>query len=110
METPYTEENISKISDEIVEVLHSIYDPEIPIDIYELGLIYDVAISEEGHVKVLMTLTAPNCPVADSLPVEVEDKIGLVTGVEKAEVELTFEPMWTQDMISEEGRFELGLL
>jgi len=110
METPYSDQDIAKISNEIVDVLHTIYDPEIPIDIYELGLIYDVAISEEGEVKVLMTLTAPNCPVADSLPIEVEDKIGLIAGVKKSEVELTFEPMWTQEMISEEGRFELGLL
>lgn len=110
MEAPYTAEDIDKLSEEIVKVLHSIYDPEIPIDIYELGLIYDVAISEEGVVDILMTLTAPNCPVADSLPQEVEDKVALISGIKSAEVELTFEPMWTQDMISEEGRFELGLL
>lgn len=74
METPYTDEFIAEIGDNIIRVLKTIFDPEIPVDIYELGLIYDVQISETGEVKVLMTLTAPNCPVADTLPLEVEQK------------------------------------
>ncbi|OPC06993.1 SUF system Fe-S cluster assembly protein [Elizabethkingia ursingii] len=110
METPYTDEFIAEIGDNIIRVLKTIFDPEIPVDIYELGLIYDVQISEIGEVKVLMTLTAPNCPVADTLPLEVEQKVGIVKGVTKASVELTFEPTWTKDMMSEEARFELGML
>jgi len=110
VEVPYTEDLIAQIGEKIVTVLKSIYDPEIPVDIYELGLIYDVQINEEGDVKVLMTLTAPNCPVADSLPQEVEQKVSLVKGVKKCNVELTFEPTWTKDMMSEEARFELGMI
>ena len=98
------------IGEKIVEVLHTIYDPEIPVDIYELGLIYDVQISDEGEAKVLMTLTTPNCPVAESLPMEVEEKVGEVEGITKSKVEITFEPEWEKDMMSEEAKFELGLL
>ena len=90
--------------------LKTIYDPEIPVDIYELGLIYDVQISDEGEAKVLMTLTTPNCPVAESLPMEVEEKVGEVEGITKSKVEITFEPEWEKDMMSEEAKFELGLL
>ena len=110
METPYTDDFIADIGDNIIRVLKTVYDPEIPVDIYELGLIYDVQISEQGEVKVLMTLTAPNCPVADTLPQEVQDKVAIVKGVKEAKVELTFEPTWTKDMMSEEARFELGML
>lgn len=91
-------------------MLKTIYDPEIPVDIYELGLIYDVQISDEGEAKVLMTLTTPNCPVAESLPMEVEEKVGEIEGITKSKVELTFEPEWEKDMMSEEAKFELGLL
>ena len=90
--------------------LKTIYDPEIPVDIYELGLIYDVQISDEGEAKVLMTLTTPNCPVAESLPMEVEEKVGEIEGITKSKVEITFEPEWEKDMMSEEAKFELGLL
>ncbi|MBF1097688.1 MAG: DUF59 domain-containing protein, partial [Riemerella sp.] len=77
---------------------------------YELGLIYDVQISDEGEAKVLMTLTTPNCPVAESLPMEVEEKVGEIEGITKSRVEITFEPEWEKDMMSEEAKFELGLL
>ena len=80
------------------------------MDIYELGLIYDVQISDEGEAKVLMTLTTPNCPVAESLPMEVEEKVGEIEGITKSKVEITFEPEWEKDMMSEEAKFELGLL
>lgn len=106
----YTDDQIADIGDSIIGALKTIFDPEIPVDIYELGLIYDVQISEEGDVKVLMTLTSPNCPVAESLPLEVEEKVKDVEGVINAKVELTFEPTWTKDMMSEEARFELGML
>jgi FeS assembly SUF system protein len=105
-----TDDQIAEIGDSIIRVLKTIYDPEIPVDIYELGLIYDVQISEEGNVKVIMTLTTPNCPVAESLPQEVKDKVALVKNVNEVDLELTFEPSWNKDMMSEEARFELGFL
>ncbi|SZD72647.1 FeS assembly SUF system protein [Candidatus Ornithobacterium hominis] len=103
-------EEIQALGEELVKVFKSIYDPEIPVDIYELGLIYDAHVSTEGEVKILMTLTTPNCPVAESLPLEVEEKAGEVEGITKASVQLTFDPPWSQDLMSEEAKFELGLL
>ena len=105
-----TDEQITSLGEEVIKVLKTIYDPEIPGDIYELGLIYDVQISDEGEAKVLMTLTTPNCPVAESLPMEVEEKVGEIEGITKSKVEITFEPEWEKDMMSEEAKFELGLL
>lgn len=98
------------LGEKIVEKLKSIYDPEIPVDIYELGLIYDVFVNEKNDVKILMTLTSPNCPVAETLPVEVEEKVKTIEEVRNAEVEITFDPTWTQDMMSEEAKLELGFL
>ncbi|MDB2701670.1 DUF59 domain-containing protein [Flavobacteriaceae bacterium] len=98
------------LGEKIVMVLKTIYDPEIPVDIYELGLIYDVFVNEDHDVKVLMTLTTPNCPVAETLPVEVEEKVKSINEVKDAEVEITFDPPWTQDLMSEEAKLELGLL
>ena len=98
------------LGEKIVTVLKTIYDPEIPVDIYELGLIYDVFVNEDHDVKVLMTLTTPNCPVAETLPVEVEEKVKSINEVKEAEVEITFDPPWTQDLMSEEAQLELGLL
>lgn len=95
---------------EIVRVIKTIYDPEIPVNIYELGLIYEVDVDEYDNVDIKMTLTAPNCPVADSLPKEVEDKVAAIDGVEKANVELVFDPPWDKDMMSEEALLELGFL
>ena len=105
-----TDEQITSLGEEVIKVLKTIYDPEIPVDIYELGLIYDVQISDEGEAKVWMTLTTPNCPVAESLPMEVEEKVGEVEGITKSKVEITFEPEWEKDMMSDEAKFELGLL
>jgi len=101
---------MQEIGDKIVEVLKTIYDPEIPVDIYELGLIYDVFVNDNDEVKILMTLTSPNCPVAETLPVEVEEKVKTLEEVKNAEVEITFDPPWTQDMMSEEAKLELGFL
>ena len=98
------------LGEKIVKVLKSIYDPEIPVDIYGLGLIYDVFENEDNNVKILMTLTTPNCPVAETLPVEVEDKVKSLKMVNDAEVEITFDPPWTQDLMSEEAKLELGML
>ena len=99
-----------ELGDKIVDVLKTIYDPEIPVDIYELGLIYDVFVNEDQDVKVLMTLTTPNCPVADSLPQKVKEKVQLIDEVNEAEVELTFDPPWTRDLMSEEAKLNLGFL
>src|SRR5690606_1710972 len=105
----YTDDQIAEICENIIVNLKTVYDPEIPVDIYELGLIYDVQISEIGEVKVIMTLTTPNCPVAESLPAEVREKVSEIEGVKEVDLELTFEPAWNKDMMSEEARFELGM-
>ena len=98
------------LGEQIVKVLKSIFDPEIPVDIYELGLIYDVFVNEDYDVKILMTLTTPNCPVAETLPMEVEEKVRALDNVKSAEVEMTFDPPWSQDLMSEEAKLELGML
>jgi FeS assembly SUF system protein len=100
----------SALGEKIVKVLKTIYDPEIPVDIYELGLIYDVMVNEDFDVKILMTLTSPNCPVAETLPVEVEEKIKSIDEIKDAEVEITFDPPWSQELMSEEAKLELGML
>ncbi|HDZ14526.1 hypothetical protein LCGC14_0819570 [marine sediment metagenome] len=99
-----------ELGEKIVTVLKTIYDPEIPVDIYELGLIYDVFVNEDNEVKILMTLTSPNCPVAESLPAEVEERVKSLDLVKDAEVEITFDPPWSQDLMSEEAKLELGML
>ncbi len=103
-------QNSEVLGEKIVTVLKTIYDPEIPVDIYELGLIYDVMVSENNEIKILMTLTTPNCPVAESLPMEVEEKVKSMNEVTDCEVEITFDPPWTQDLMSEEAKLELGML
>ncbi len=105
-----TEQEVQEIGDKIVGVLKTIYDPEIPVDIYELGLIYDVFVNDENNAKILMTLTSPNCPVAESLPLEIEDKVKSLKEINNAEVEITFDPTWTQEMMSDEAKLELGML
>lgn len=92
----------------VVDMLHTIYDPEIPVDIYELGLIYEVNVDDEGMTEIRMTLTSPACPVAGSLPGEVEDKARMVAGVTDARVELVWDPPWNPDMMSEDAKLELG--
>ncbi|MGE8556265.1 MAG: SUF system Fe-S cluster assembly protein [Chryseobacterium jejuense] len=106
----FTDDQIADIGEEIISVLKTVYDPEIPVDIYELGLIYDVQISDDADVKIIMTLTTPNCPVAETLPQEVKDKVAEVEQVNSVDLELTFEPSWNKDMMSEEAKFELGML
>ena len=98
------------LGEKIVKVLKTIFDPEIPVDIYELGLIYDVFVNEDFDAKVLMTLTSPNCPVAESLPAEVEEKVKSIKGINQVEVEMTFDPPWTKDLMNEEAKLELGFL
>jgi len=98
------------LGDAIIETLKTIYDPEIPVNIYELGLIYEVSLDDDFRARVLMTLTTPNCPVAESLPEEVKEKVGNIDGIKEAIIELTFEPPWTMDMMTEEAKLELGML
>ena len=100
----------SDLQADVVTALKSIYDPEIPVDIYELGLIYDVAISEDGDAIVTMTLTTPHCPVAESLPQEVELRVLGVPGIRDAEVKLVWDPPWDPSKMSDEARLELGML
>tara|TARA_B100000530_G_scaffold329160_1_gene270803 strand:- start:521 stop:844 length:324 start_codon:yes stop_codon:yes gene_type:complete len=102
--------NVNDLGEKIVKMIKTIFDPEIPVDIYELGLIYDVLVNEDFDVKILMTLTTPNCPVAETLPVEVEEKVMSINEVRSAKVELTFEPPWTKDLMSEEAKLELGMM
>ena len=109
-ETPPAGGDSDELKDRIVETLKSIYDPEIPVDIYELGLIYDIEASEDGDVVVTMTLTTPHCPVAESMPGEVEMRVLSVPGVRDAEVKLVWDPPWDPSKMSDEARLELGML
>ncbi|MFN5317653.1 MAG: SUF system Fe-S cluster assembly protein [Bacteroidia bacterium] len=104
------EKSIETLERDVIDMIRTCYDPEIPVNIYELGLIYGVTINEERDVHVLMTLTSPSCPVAETLPPDVEQKIAGVEGVKSAKVEITFEPPWEQSMMSEEAKLELGFL
>ncbi len=98
------------IRERIIEALHTVYDPEIPIDIYELGLIYDVAVAEDGKVGIQMTLTSPMCPAAEQLPAEVETKARGVDGVSSVELDLVWDPPWGPDRMSEAAKLELGMV
>ena len=101
---------LKTIGENVIKVICEIYDPEIPVNIYALGLIYDVQISDNYDVKIIMTLTSPNCPVAESLPAEVEQKIRALSKINNVSVEIVFEPAWNMDMMSEEAKLELGML
>lgn len=98
------------IEEDIVKVLKTVYDPEIPVDVYELGLIYKIDVSPEGHVEIDMTMTAPNCPAADFIVEDVHMKVASVKGVKDVNVNIVFEPEWTKEMMSEEAMLELGML
>ncbi len=99
-----------ELADKVIETLKLIYDPEIPVDIWELGLIYEVNINKDNEVLVRMTLTSPSCPVAETLPPEVEQKIRELDTVKSSKVEITFEPPWEKDMMSEVAQLELGMM
>ncbi len=105
---PSTPQDANTLRESIVDMIKTIYDPEIPVDIYELGLIYELEVDEDRHVNLVMTLTSPMCPVAESLPPEVEQKVRGVPGVEHVDLELTWEPPWDPSMMSEAARLELG--
>jgi len=102
--------NKKELENRIIEVIKTIYDPEIPVNIYELGLIYDVNVNDENMVKILMTLTTPNCPVAESLPQEVKDKVKSLDQVSDVKLEMTFDPPWNKELMSDEAKLELGFL
>ncbi len=102
--------NKKELENTVIDVLKTIYDPEIPVDIYELGLIYEVKVSDSSEIHILMTLTSPSCPVAETLPVEVEEKVAGIKTVVSAKVEIVFDPPWTKDMMSEEALLELGFM
>jgi FeS assembly SUF system protein len=103
-------ESVKELEKKIIAQLKEIFDPEIPVDIFELGLIYEVRIKENGLVDVDMTLTSPNCPVAESLPVDVKNKVEVLEDVEECTVTIVFDPPWDKDMMSEEAQLELGFL
>lgn len=105
-----TKNDTSNIRDAIIATIKTIYDPEIPIDIYELGLIYGIDVDKDVNVIITMTLTSPNCPVADSLPKEVEDKVRAMKNVKSVKLELTFEPPWNMENMSEAAQLELGFI
>lgn len=106
--TPSTTEH--PLYDSVVEACRTVFDPEIPVNIYDLGLVYTIDINADGDVRIIMTLTAPGCPVAGEMPGWVQDAVSLVGGVRSIEVELTWEPQWGMDMMSDEARLELGFM
>ena len=107
---PATPEELERITADVIGQLKSVYDPEIPTDIYELGLIYKVELEDDRLLKITMTLTAPGCPVAGEMPVWVQEACEVVAGVRRVEVEMTFDPPWTPDRMSDEARLELNML
>ena len=100
----------TELMQRVIDEIKTCYDPEIPVDIWELGLIYELDLNDESELKITMTLTSPNCPVAETLPAEVENKLKLVHGIKSAVLTLTFEPTWTKDMMSEVAQLELGFM
>lgn len=98
------------LANKVIDVMRTVYDPEIPVDIWELGLIYEVAINEANEANIKMTLTSPSCPAAESLPSEVEEKVRGVEGIASSKVEITFDPTWTQEMMSDVAKLELGFM
>jgi FeS assembly SUF system protein len=102
--------NFISLETEIVNVLKSIFDPEIPVNIYDLGLIYNIEVDDQNNVEIEMTLTSPNCPMADDLLREVNEKVGMIELVNKVNLNLVFEPVWTKDMLSDEAKLDLGLM
>ncbi len=101
---------VDNLRDKVVMAIRQVYDPEIPVDVYDLGLIYEITVYPVNNVYVLMTLTSPNCPSAEYIPTEVKDKIQQIQGINNVEVEVTFDPPYSQDMMSEAAKLELGFL
>jgi FeS assembly SUF system protein len=108
--TTNNKEEIAELKQKVVNAIKMVFDPEIPVDVYELGLIYEITVFPVNNVYVLMTLTSPNCPSAEAIPSEVKDRINEIEGINNVEVELTFDPPYSQDMMSEVAKLELGFL
>jgi FeS assembly SUF system protein len=100
----------TELMQRVIDEIKTCYDPEIPVDVWELGLIYELDLNEENHLKITMTLTSPNCPVAETLPAEIENKLKLLPNIKSTELKLTFEPTWTKDMMTEVAQLELGFM
>ncbi len=100
----------TELMQRVIEEIKTCFDPEIPVDVWELGLIYELHLDDDGNLKIVMTLTSPNCPAAESLPAEVESKCKLIAGIKSVELKLTFEPTWEKDMMSEVAQLELGFM
>lgn len=98
------------VQNEAIQVLQTVYDPEIPVNIYELGLIYEVNVSNDLNIEIIMSLTSPFCPAAQSMPAEIKEKLSAMEGVKEVEVKVVFEPPWTQDMMSESAKLQLGFM
>jgi FeS assembly SUF system protein len=110
IERKVSDTNVPDLRDKVLQALKTVYDPEIPVDIYELGLIYEITVYPVNNVYVLMTLTSPSCPSAEVIPGEVEQKIKAIEGVNDVKIELTFDPPYSQDMMSEAAKLELGFM
>lgn len=108
--SPIAVHSVETIRQDVIDILQTVFDPEIPVNIYELGLIYNVDVTQSGEVHVTMTLTSPHCPAAQSMPAEVEDKVLSVGGVSHAKVDVVWDPPWDKSMMSEAARLELGML
>ena len=102
--------DIEALKTDIIAKLKTVYDPEIPVDIYELGLIYEINVDEEGNVKIIMTLTSPNCPAAEEIPADIDNKVKALELVKDLNIHITFDPPWDKDMMSEEAQLDLGFL
>jgi FeS assembly SUF system protein len=109
-ETNLTEIPSLELKERVVNAIKQVYDPEIPVDVYELGLIYEISVYPVNNVYILMTLTSPNCPSAESIPSEIKEKVEQIPGINHVELELTFDPPYSQDMMSEAAKLELGFL
>jgi FeS assembly SUF system protein len=109
-ETPNRQRTFVDVQNEAIEALKTVFDPEIPVNIYELGLIYEVNVNHELDIEIIMSLTSPFCPAAQSMPQEIKDKLSAIEGVRSVDVKITFDPPWTQDMMSEGAKLQLGFL
>ncbi len=105
-----SDNNYLELEARVLDAVKTVYDPEIPVNIYDLGLIYEITVDDDQTAHIKMTLTSPNCPVAESLPAEVEDKVKAIDGIKNAVVSITFDPPWDKSMMSDEAKLELGLL
>ena len=105
-----SEKKDSELKDKIVRAIKSVFDPEIPVDVYELGLIYDIQINSGNNVHILMTLTSPNCPAAETIPADVKNRVEMIKEINEVEVEITFDPPYSQELMSEEAKLELGFM